>query len=109
VLALFAGVEVETAFQTLSLSLRIREVLEQGSAFGASRNRSGSGHVDRSRSEGVFFFRSGCFLEFFLCSRAGILVSALPVLAIGQRESPFRLSAVSHQENRFEIYLAAEG
>ena len=82
--ALFAGVQIESAFRTLSDG--IGEILQQRSAFGAAGDGARARHVDRARSKGVFFFRSGRrLLEFFFRPAAGILVSTLPILAIGQK------------------------
>ncbi len=82
--ALFAGVEIESALRTLADG--IGEILQQRSAFRAARDGARARHVDRPRSKGVFFFRSGRrLLEFFFRSPAGVLVSTLPILAIGQK------------------------
>ena len=68
-LALFAGVEIESAFRTLAYG--IGEVLEQGSAFGATGNGAGTGHLHGPRSKSVFFLRGfGGVIELFLGAAA---------------------------------------
>ena len=82
--ALLAGMEIESALRALAHG--IGEILQQRSAFGAARDRACARHVNGTRSESVFFFWSGRrLIEFFFRSRARILVSALPILAVGQK------------------------
>ena len=88
-LALFAGVQGEAAFGALSDG--IGQILQQRSALGAAGDGSGSGHVEGTRSEGVFSFCCGWFVEFFLRLATGILVAALPILAVGQIVPPEKL------------------
>src|SRR5882762_521681 len=88
--ALFAGVQVESAFR--ALPDRIGEILQQRAAFRAAGHGSRSRHVHRSRSERVFFFRRRRLLELFFRSRTGILVSALPIFAVGQEVPPAKRS-----------------
>jgi hypothetical protein len=85
VFALFAGVQIEAAFG--ALADRIGEILEQGAAFGAARDGSGSGHVHGARAEGIFslWIWSRRLVELFFRAAAGILVSALAILAVGQK------------------------
>src|SRR6202051_1633915 len=66
-------------------------MLQQRATFGAAGAGSRSGHVERTRSEGVFSFCCGWFVEFFLRLATGILVAALPILAIGQKVPPEKL------------------
>src|SRR5258708_16957253 len=81
--ALFAGVEVESAFW--ALPDRIGEILQQRAAFRTPGNGSWSGHVHRTRSAGVFSFRlRRALLELLFRSATGILVSALAIFAVGQ-------------------------
>jgi hypothetical protein len=94
--ALFAGVQIETALR--ALPDWIGEILQQRAAFGAAGNGACAGHVDRPRAEGVFFLDGGGLLEFLFWSSAGILVSALPIFAVGQRVPP---SAISFQPSAF--------
>src|SRR5258706_2166330 len=85
--ALFAGVEVESAFW--ALPDRIGGSLQQRAAFRTPGNGSCSGHVHRTRSEGVFSFRlRRGLLELFFWSATGILVSALAIFAVGQEVPP---------------------
>ena len=83
VFALFAGVQVEPALR--ALPDRSREILQQRSAFRAAGNGARSRHVDRARPERILFSRSRWLLELFFRSGTGILVSALPILAVGQK------------------------
>ena len=110
--ALFAGVQIEPALRALPDG--IGEILQQCATFGAAGDGSRSWHVDRPRPERILFFR-GCRLprlSFFLRSRAGILVSALPILAVGQKTPPekrliLRLWRVPHKS--FFMQLRACG
>ena len=87
--ALFAGVQREPTLGTISD--RIGQVLQESSALGATRDGAGSGHLERTGSESIFSFCGGWFFEFFLRLAGGILVSALPILAVGQRVPPEKL------------------
>jgi hypothetical protein len=83
--ALFAGVQVESAFWTLPYG--IGEILQKRATFRAAGDGSHPRHVHGARSEGIFFFWSRGFIElFFLVSvfAAGVLVSALAILGIRQ-------------------------
>jgi hypothetical protein len=86
VLALFAGVQSEGTLR--ALPDRVGEILQQRAAFRTARDGPRSRHVDRARPEGVLFFRGRWLIELFLRSRTGILVSALPILAVGQKVPP---------------------
>jgi hypothetical protein len=86
VFALLAGVEVESALR--ALSDWIGQILQQRAAFGAAGDGARPGHVHGPRAECVLFFWSGWLVEFFFRSRARILVSALPIFAIGQKAPP---------------------
>src|ERR1035438_904630 len=88
VFALFAGMQGETALGTLAD--RVGEILEQSSALGAAGDGAGSGHVEGARSESVLALGRRRFFEFFFCAapRAGILVTALPILGVGQKVPP---------------------
>jgi len=88
-LALFAGVQGEAALG--ALSDRIGQILQQRSALGAAGDGSGTGHVEGTRSESVFSFCCGWFVEFLLWLATGILVAALPILAVGQIVPPEKL------------------
>ncbi|SPE42711.1 hypothetical protein SBA7_1580011 [Candidatus Sulfotelmatobacter sp. SbA7] len=83
--ALFAGVQIEPALRTLPDG--IREILQQRATFGAAGDGPCSWHVDRPRPERILSFGGRRLLRLFLPfrSRAGILVSALPILAVGQK------------------------
>jgi len=119
VFALFTGVQSETALR--ALPDRVHEILQQRTAFRATRDRARSRHVDRARSEGIFFFRGGWLLEFSFGSGTGILVSALAILAVGQKgppeDAPFsafggfgtRISLVAPVRPRWERPLIACG
>jgi len=89
VFALFAGVQGEPTLGTISDG--IGQVLQESSALGATRDGAGSGHVERTGSESIFSFCGGWFFEFFLRLAGGILVSALPILAVRQRVPPEKL------------------
>jgi len=70
-------------------ALEWRTGLEYLAALGAARDSARSGHVHGPRSEGVFFFRSRRLLELgLLRSATGILVTALPIFAVGQKAPP---------------------
>jgi hypothetical protein len=88
VFALFAGVQVEAAFWALSDG--VGEILQKRSAFGAAGDGAGSGHVHGARSEGVFSFWSGRrpLGLGLLGSATGVLVTALPIFAVGQKMPP---------------------
>src|ERR1019366_1963301 len=86
VFALFAGVQSEAALR--ALPDRVGEILQQRAAFRTARDGPRSRHVDRARPEGVFFFWGRWLLELFYRSRTGILVSALPILGVGQKAPP---------------------
>src|ERR1700687_3300346 len=88
VFALFAGMEVEPALRTLPDG--IREILQQRATFSAAGDGPGSWHVDRPRPERILSFGGRRLLRISLSfrSRAGILVSALPILAVGQKTPP---------------------
>jgi hypothetical protein len=96
VLALFAGVEVEAAFWTLADG--IGEILQQGTAFGTAGDGSRSRHVDGARAESIFSLWTGSrrLLEFFFCATTGILVSALAILAVGQKRLLKNESQTAH-------------
>ena len=84
--ALFAGVKVEPALR--ALPDRIGEILQQCATFRTAGDGSCSGHVHRPRPECVFSFRRRRLLELFFRPATGILVSALPVFAVGQEVPP---------------------
>jgi hypothetical protein len=86
--ALFAGVQIEPALRTLPDG--IRKILQQRAAFRAAGDGSCSWHVDRTRSERILSFDRRRLLRLSLSfrSRAGILVSVLPILAVGQKTPP---------------------
>jgi hypothetical protein len=89
VFALFAGVQGEPTLGTISDG--IGQVLQESSALGATRDGAGSRHVERTGSESIFSFCGGWFFEFFLRLAGGILVSALPILAVRQIVPPEKL------------------
>jgi hypothetical protein len=97
VFALFAGVQVETAFR--ALSDWVRKILQQRTAFRAAGDGPRAWHVDRPGPEGVFFLNGRGLFEFLFPSSAGILVSALPIFAVGQRVSPNQSSVISRQSS----------
>lgn len=89
--ALLAGVERKTTLW--ALPHRISEILQQRAALRTTGNGSGSGHVQWTRPEGIVFFGtawfgSGWLFELFFWPTTGILVTALPILAVGQRAPP---------------------
>ena len=86
VFALFAGMKVESAFR--ALPDWIGEILQQCATFRAAGDGPRSRHVHRTRSECVFFFWRRRLLELFFRSATGILISALPVFAVGQEGPP---------------------
>src|ERR1700687_6134517 len=98
VFALFAGMEVEPALRTLPDG--IREILQQRATFSAAGDGPGSWHVDRPRPERILSFGGRRLLRISLSfrSRAGILVSALPILAVGQKTPHSPLLARPAQE-----------
>src|SRR5437879_1258459 len=84
--ALFAGVQVEAAFR--ALPDRIGEILQQCATFRTAGDGPCARHVHRTRSECVFFFWRRWLVELFFRSTTGILISALPVFAVGQEVPP---------------------
>ena len=86
--ALFAGVQCETAFR--ALADWVGEILQQRSTFGATGDGPSSGHVDGPRPECVLFLRGNWLLKFLFwtTARTGVLVAALPILAVGQKAPP---------------------
>ncbi len=87
-LALLAGVEIESALGALANG--IGEILQERSALGATGNGASAGHVEGPRSESVFFFGSfvgGRVVELFFCAATGILIPALAILAVGQKSA----------------------
>src|SRR5882672_5190635 len=84
--ALLAGVEVETTLGTLSNRLGNR--LQQRPALRTAGDRARSRHVDRPRAKGIVLARRRWLLNLFLRFAAGVLISALPVLTVRQREPP---------------------
>lgn len=85
-LALLAGVKFESTFRTLAKGLA--EVFKQCSTFGATRNGSCPGHVQRTWSEGQVFARGTRLLQFSLLVAARILISALAIFAVRQKHLP---------------------
>lgn len=86
--ALFAGVQVEPALRTLPD--RVRQILQERTTFRTAGDGPCSWHVDRPRPERILSFggRRLLRLSFSFRSRAGILVSVLPILAVGQKRLP---------------------
>jgi len=82
VLALLTGVQVKMAFRALTKGLA--QVLKERSTLGTTGDSPGAGHVDRSRTERVVFPRRCRFFLLLLRVVTRILISVLPVLAIGQ-------------------------
>lgn len=78
--ALFAGVESESAFWAITDG--VGQVWQEGAALGAARDGASSGHVEGARAKGVLFFWLSRLIQFSLRLATGILVAALPVLAI---------------------------
>src|SRR6266481_9594387 len=78
--------KVESAFR--ALPDWIGEILQQCATFRAAGDGPRSRHVHRTRPECVFFFRRRRLLELFFRSATRILISALPVFAVGQEVPP---------------------
>ena len=105
-LALLAGVQIESALGTLAE--RLRQILQQGSALRATRNRSCPRHVDGPGPESVVFLGRR-LLQFFLRLAAGILVSALAILAVGQSTPPRTRLIVRLEAGSAQAFLERAG
>src|SRR5258706_4320251 len=82
VLTLFAGVQVESAFRTLSDWVSNR--LQQRPTLSAAGYGARSRHIQRPRTKSVVLTRGSRLLELFLRVATGVLISALTVLAVRQ-------------------------
>src|SRR6266478_846277 len=80
--------QVESALR--ALPDWIGEILQQCAAFRTAGDGPCARHVHRTRPECVFFLRRRRLLELFFRPATGILVSALPVFAVGQEVPPAR-------------------
>lgn len=109
VFALFAGMKVEPALRTLPD--RIGEILQQRAAFRTAGDGPGAWHVDRPRPERILFFRGRRLpgLSFPFRSRAGILVSVLPILAVGQERLLKNASFSAFGASRTRVSLGRAG
>lgn len=97
-LALFAGVQIEAALGTLSEGSG--QVLKQGSALGTARHSARAWHVDGTRAKSIFSLRTGTWgrwlVEFFFCACAGILISVLAILTVGQKRLLENVTEFAH-------------
>jgi len=105
--ALFTCMKSELALR--ALPDRIREVGQQGAAFGAARNGAGSRHIDGAWTKRIFPFCDGRLLELFLRATTRILISALSILAVRQKGllRDASLSAFCHA--RYKTFFVALG
>src|SRR5208282_1022421 len=90
VLTLFAGVQIEAALGTLAEGSG--QILKQGAALGTAGDGARSRHVDGARAESIFSLRTWTWgrwlVEFFFWACAGILISVLAILTVGQKRPP---------------------
>lgn len=82
VLALLAGMQCEPALR--ALPDRIGQICQQRATLRATRNRPRARHVHRPRPKRIFFFCGSRLFKLFLGATTGILISALPILPVGQ-------------------------
>lgn len=82
-LALLASVQFKSALRTLSDCLA--QIFKQSATLRTTGDGSRSRHIQRPGTERIILFRRGCrLLKLLLRVAAGVLVSPLPVFAIGQ-------------------------